>query len=148
MLRSGFRKVAFRRVYAGTYSPLFVQARNMSSDGSGNSEMNEPTSFPNPVDSLSNVPLGSALPTNTPTLVDPATPVTTEAIEPLSQMNPSTWVMQLIDSVHTTMSIPYWESILLFTLGVRLALVPLTIKSMRDGATMRLAQPHHYLQSN
>jgi YidC/Oxa1 family membrane protein insertase len=142
MLRSGFRKVAFRRVYAGTYSPLFVQARNMSSDGSGNSEMNEPTSFPNPVDSLSNVPLGSALPTNAPTLVDPATPVTTEAIEPLSQMNPSTWVMQLIDSVHTTMSIPYWESILLFTLGVRLALVPLTIKSMRDGATMRLAQPH------
>lgn len=143
MLRSCFRKVAFRRWSAsGTYSPLLLQARNMSGSSGGNNEMNEPTSFPNPVDSLNNLPLGSSPLSESTTLVDAAADTAVKTIEPLSQMNPSTWIMQLIDSMHVTMNIPYWESILLFTMGIRIALLPLTIKSMRDGATMRLAQPH------
>ena len=49
--------------------------------------------------------------------------------------------MTAIEYVHEFVGIPYWETIILVTLGLRTLLLPLTIKSLINGAKMAAIRP-------
>ncbi len=50
-------------------------------------------------------------------------------------------VMELIDYIHVTADIPYWGAIFVAGSLLRLALFPIVIKTMRNGANLRIVQP-------
>lgn len=54
-------------------------------------------------------------------------------------------VMEMIDSVHNLVGIPYWEAIVATTIGLRLLMVPVAIKTTQS--TARLAHLRPVLQS-
>ena len=55
--------------------------------------------------------------------------------------NPSYVVMQGIDFLHTWMNVPYWEAIVIITLGVRLAMLPMSIAQIRTTSTLAILKP-------
>lgn len=71
----------------------------------------------------------------------PASAAATEALAPLSAYNPGHVVMQLVEKIHVVADIPYWQSIIALTVALRVAVLPIAIKAMRDGARMQLLQP-------
>lgn len=71
----------------------------------------------------------------------PASAAATEALAPLSATNPGHVVMQLVEKIHVVADIPYWQSIIALTVVLRVAVLPIAIKAMRDGAKMQLLQP-------
>ena len=73
----------------------------------------------------------------TPTLTHTLTP-----IEPLTwSSHPFDGVCHLLEYIHTAADVPYFGAIMLCTIAVRTALVPLTVKVMKNGAKMQLAAP-------
>lgn len=55
--------------------------------------------------------------------------------------NPSYVVMQSIDFLHAWLNVPYWEAIVLMTLGVRLAMLPMSIAQIRMTSTLAVLKP-------
>lgn len=55
--------------------------------------------------------------------------------------SPSQMVMQVIDQVHLLVGIPYWEAIILTTLGLRVVMLPLAISSVQNAAKMGALRP-------
>ena len=79
-----------------------------------------------------------------PSALDPetvATAVNAVLAVPSYSEKPSYLVMQAIDSLHIALGIPYWEAIVLLTLGVRLALIPLSVMQLKSAATLTLIKP-------
>lgn len=50
-------------------------------------------------------------------------------------------VMNFIDSIHTMAGIPYWEAILATTLVVRIAMLPVALKTIQGSARMAVMRP-------
>ena len=62
-------------------------------------------------------------------------------LEPLSTINPGHVVMQVIEKIHVLGDIPYWQAIMGLTVVIRLCVLPIAIKAMRDGAKMQILRP-------
>lgn len=84
-------------------------------------------------------------PTQTGTAIDPSS-----IIEGLAQIDttaaqlgnsPSHYVMQGIDQLHLLTGLPYWESIIVITVSLRLLLFPLSVKSAINSAEMAGVRP-------
>jgi YidC/Oxa1 family membrane protein insertase len=54
---------------------------------------------------------------------------------------PSHIIMQLVDGIHTLGGLPYWGSIVLLTIGIRVVLSPLAVKSVQNAARMGAVRP-------
>lgn len=54
----------------------------------------------------------------------------------------SEFAMSGIDWIHTTMDIPYWGAIIAGTVILRIALLPVAIKTIKSSAAMALVRPH------
>lgn len=54
---------------------------------------------------------------------------------------PSYIIMQLVDGIHTLGGVPYWGSIVLLTIGIRVVLSPLAVKSVQNAARMGAVRP-------
>lgn len=76
---------------------------------------------------------------NFPTSFDSFTEATVTSIP--DSMNPTYQIMNLIESIHSVGGLPYWESIVVLTVGVRLILLPLGIKAIQNGARMGVLRP-------
>jgi YidC/Oxa1 family membrane protein insertase len=55
--------------------------------------------------------------------------------------NPSYAISAAIDNLHITLGIPYWEAIVLLTLAVRTAMIPLSIIQLKSQDTMMRLKP-------
>jgi membrane protein insertase Oxa1/YidC/SpoIIIJ len=56
-------------------------------------------------------------------------------------------VMKLMEHTHVALGIPYWEAILVLTVALRVLLLPISVKSVINGARMAVLKPHmHKLQ--
>jgi YidC/Oxa1 family membrane protein insertase len=55
--------------------------------------------------------------------------------------SPSQVIMQIIDQVHLLVGIPYWEAIILTTLGLRVVMLPMAISSVQNAAKMGALRP-------
>jgi membrane protein insertase Oxa1/YidC/SpoIIIJ len=71
--------------------------------------------------------------------VDAITTIDASAI--IGSFYPSHIVMQLVDGIHTFTGIPYWEAIIALTVGIRIVLGPLAIKSVQNAARMGAVRP-------
>eukprot|EP00596_Hydrurales_sp_CCMP1899_P006983 CAMPEP_0119042738 /NCGR_PEP_ID=MMETSP1177-20130426/16122_1 /TAXON_ID=2985 /ORGANISM="Ochromonas sp, Strain CCMP1899" /LENGTH=377 /DNA_ID=CAMNT_0007009725 /DNA_START=119 /DNA_END=1249 /DNA_ORIENTATION=+ len=72
-------------------------------------------------------------------IVDAITTIDSSAI--VGSFYPSHIVMQLVDGIHTFTGIPYWEAIIALTVGIRIVLGPLAIKSVQNAARMGAVRP-------
>ena len=75
------------------------------------------------------------------------TVATSEAVVNAVVAHELTWrppdmVMWLIDNIHVVYEIPYWESIVVTTLGLRFLMLPLAIKTMQNASRMAVLRPH------
>lgn len=71
-----------------------------------------------------------------------------EAVQELGNY-PSHYVMYFVDYVHTLIGIPYWEAIVLVTIMLRVMLLPVAIKTIRNAAAMAAIRPlSQQLQDN
>jgi YidC/Oxa1 family membrane protein insertase len=50
-------------------------------------------------------------------------------------------VMDMIDSIHNFVGIPYWEAIVVTTIGLRVFLLPVAIKTIQGSARMAVMRP-------
>lgn len=50
-------------------------------------------------------------------------------------------VMLLLDNIHTMAGVPYWEAIVLTTIGLRICLLPVVLKTVQGSARMALMRP-------
>ncbi len=50
-------------------------------------------------------------------------------------------VMNFIDSVHNFVGVPYWEAIILTTIGLRMVLLPIALKTVQGSARMAVMRP-------
>ena len=55
---------------------------------------------------------------------------------------PPDMVMWLIDNIHVVYDLPYWESIVVTTLGLRFLMLPLAIKTVQNASRMAVLRPH------
>jgi membrane protein insertase Oxa1/YidC/SpoIIIJ len=56
-------------------------------------------------------------------------------------MKPYSVFMQTLERIHIDLGVPYWESIVVAALGIRLVLMPLALNSIRTGQRMVKMQP-------
>jgi len=56
-------------------------------------------------------------------------------------MKPYSVFMQTLERIHIDLGIPYWESIVVAAVGIRLVLMPLALNSIRTGQRMVKMQP-------
>ena len=54
---------------------------------------------------------------------------------------PVGWVQQLLDFIHVNLNLPWWEAILLYTIVIRILMIPLTIRIQKAGAELRIYGP-------
>ena len=75
--------------------------------------------------------------------LDATTTAAAEAVlaAPAYLDKPSNLVMEAINSIHTVLGVPYWEAIVLITLGVRIALIPMSIMQLKSSATLGIIKP-------
>ena len=66
--------------------------------------------------------------------------ISTEAISNLGNY-PSHYVMQSLEVMHVVTGLPYWATIVVATLGLRTAMLPLAIRTMRNSTRMALLRP-------
>lgn len=116
-------------------SSLFI-TRNFS-DNSSNSNIN--SNFSSEISNLSNSSSSSSIPSipipSDSTLSIPTVPITTPPSPSTTssssfipdEIHPFNLLGQLIDNVHTTFDIPYWQTIILCTIAARALLFPVTI---------------------
>ena len=55
---------------------------------------------------------------------------------------PSHFFMQAIENVHHLSGVPYWEAIVLTTVGIRLMVFPLSVITIKSAAAMAAMKPH------
>ena len=69
----------------------------------------------------------------------------TETIAQLSSSDlgyyPSHIVMSAIENIHLLSGMPYWQAIVIATVGIRIALVPLAISSIKNTTQMSILRP-------
>lgn len=63
------------------------------------------------------------------------------ATTPAMTMNPKFLAMQGIDYIHTFADLPYWESILVVTVALRIILLPIAVKTVQNAARMTAMRP-------
>ena len=56
--------------------------------------------------------------------------------------HPFDLVCVLLDNIHLTLDVPYWQSIVLATIGLRLITLPIGIKSMQNSSRLAALRPH------
>jgi len=59
----------------------------------------------------------------------------------LSWINPGNWAEAIIESIHFYTGLPWWVSIIVAVLGVRVLLFPVAVRSARYGLIMKEIQP-------
>ena len=62
-------------------------------------------------------------------------------VTPALMNYPSHYIMYYIDYIHNFVGIPYWEAIVLVTIGLRVLLLPVGIKTVINGARMAALRP-------
>lgn len=80
---------------------------------------------------------------SSPTAYSPLDSVTDIPIEQLPELGYSAghMVMRIIENVHVFGGLPYWEAIVACTIGLRICLIPLTIKTAQNAARMAVMRP-------
>jgi membrane protein insertase Oxa1/YidC/SpoIIIJ len=65
------------------------------------------------------------------------------AVESITTLtnSPPDLILNLIESTHIGMQIPYWESIVLLTIGMRCIMLPIGIKTAQSSARMAAVRP-------
>mmetsp|Transcript_27690 Transcript_27690/g.39304 ORF Transcript_27690/g.39304 Transcript_27690/m.39304 type:complete len:398 (+) Transcript_27690:3-1196(+) len=107
------------------------------------SDKNFPTSVENVVVSNTDVTdiamenINSLIPSET--LLDAATTLST--VVPQKSGWATTVVMNAIENIHLMAGIPYWEAIVLSTVGLRILLIPIVIKTIQSTARLALLRP-------
>ena len=56
-------------------------------------------------------------------------------------MKPHSMFMQLLDNIHVSLHVPYWEAIAIAAVMIRITLVPFALNSIRTGQRMVKMQP-------
>lgn len=56
--------------------------------------------------------------------------------------HPFDLVCVMLDNIHLTLDVPYWQSIVLATIGLRLITLPIGIKSMQNSSRLAALRPH------
>jgi len=64
-----------------------------------------------------------------------------DKVIPVLGNSPSDLVVKAIEQLHLVLDIPYWEAIALFTVFLRVALSPINIGAIRNGARMAVVRP-------
>jgi YidC/Oxa1 family membrane protein insertase len=64
-----------------------------------------------------------------------------EAVKPDSVNMISSTLMSLIDNIHVLAAVPYWEAIVIATIGVRICMFPLALKTVQGAARMATMRP-------
>lgn len=64
-----------------------------------------------------------------------------EVVKPDDVNMISSTMMTMVDNVHMFLGVPYWEAIALTTLGIRLAMFPVALKTVQSGARMAVMRP-------
>jgi hypothetical protein len=82
----------------------------------------------------------SADPAAAAAAADAVTSTVTQVAVPLGHW-PSDAAMALVDFIHTAAHLPYWQAIVAATVGLRLALLPLQLNSMRIQGRLQAAKP-------
>ena len=59
----------------------------------------------------------------------------------LSQWNPAHHMMKIIDNLHMTFDLPYWQAIIILGASLRLFMLPVSIKGMQTAARMQYVKP-------
>ena len=67
--------------------------------------------------------------------------VAIDAVATLDRMNPSHVMMQVLDKIHMTWDIPYYQGILVMSLCIRLFLFPLAVTGMVNASRMQYIKP-------
>jgi YidC/Oxa1 family membrane protein insertase len=66
---------------------------------------------------------------------------TYSSISELSYVNPKNAVIRAIAGIHDFTDLPYWQTIICFTLSLRVLLLPIAIRSMQNAARMAVMRP-------
>jgi YidC/Oxa1 family membrane protein insertase len=56
--------------------------------------------------------------------------------------HPFDLVCVMLDNIHLTLDVPYWQSIVLATIGLRIITLPIGIKSMQNSSRLAALRPH------
>ncbi len=107
------------------------QEENFNIDHSNFDNLNDGSSFSNAVNDVI---------TNS-TVTDIATSIPATGIEALDLYASSQLIMYCIEQIHQVSHLPYWNSIVLGTLALRIFLFPLQVKSMKNTARMAFLKP-------
>ena len=87
----------------------------------------------------------------TDTLVDMTSSLNDSIAEqvliPALGWGPQYKVMYLIDYIHTFADLPYWQSIIAITIGLRIILIPIAIITQRSAARMARFKPGRLLHT-
>eukprot|EP01031_Cornospumella_fuschlensis_P043147 gene43147-52737_t len=95
-----------------------------------------PVADPSTISTISN------LASTDPSIVDAATSAAAVAVASSEEVNfVVRGVMDLIDSVHTMAGVPYWEAIVLTTVGLRFLLLPVVLKTTQSSARLAVMRP-------
>jgi len=54
---------------------------------------------------------------------------------------PSYVVMQAIDAIHSALGVPYWEAIVLITIAVRIAMLPMSVMQLKTMSKLAILKP-------
>jgi YidC/Oxa1 family membrane protein insertase len=76
-----------------------------------------------------------------PTLPDAVVTDVVDKVIPVLGYSPSDLVVKSIEQMHQILDVPYWEAIALFTVFLRVALSPINIGAIRNGARMAVVRP-------
>lgn len=153
-------RLAGRTVSRSTPRPLVNVFQQRFASNSKNNKVTESTGLNNDTSSFTDDSTGSSFPPSSfdstefeapfdpfsMTSIEPSALLSTAAeallAAPTSYMDKPTYlVMQAIDSLHTAIGVPYWESIVLITLAVRIALIPMSILQLKTTATLGKIKP-------
>lgn len=55
--------------------------------------------------------------------------------------DPFDLVCSYVNNIHVALDVPYWQSIMIATLGLRLLILPVAIRTMQNGARLAIVQP-------
>ena len=136
MIRRALRSASSFRVRGG------IVGRRFASTGAPDGPGNDPTFSGEVVEA----PVSTWDPYNTATQLSSSDVASTIVVQaavtaPSFLSNPSYAISAAIDSLHITLGIPYWEAIVLLTLGVRTAMIPLSIIQLKSQDTMMRLKP-------
>lgn len=125
-----FRNAGVKNTLPANLSGVYISRRFNSNEVDKNAPSN--------VDSTGNTPI-DLNPLFDGNAIDAATAVVVQTAPEVNFVLQS--IMSGIDMIHMNLGVPYWGSICIATIGIRLCLLPVAYKTIRGGAQMAVMRP-------